>query len=74
MGDEREDMMIEAGKHRPTRSPAVQQHYVALMHPLAGQDMRENSLISTTWATATRTGSTTTSSAHGAAAASSRRT
>lgn len=49
MGDEREDMMIEAGANRPTRSPAVVQHYVALMHPLVSQDMRENATISTAW-------------------------
>jgi len=48
-GDEREDMMIEAGKHRPTRSPTVTQHYIALIHPLPSQDMRENATISTAW-------------------------
>ena len=50
MGDEREDMMIEAGAHRPSRSPAVSQHYVALIHPLAAQDMRENAQVNTAWA------------------------
>lgn len=50
MGDEREDMMIEAGANRPTRSPAVSQHYVALISPLVAQDMRENSTIVTAWA------------------------
>lgn len=50
-GDEREDMMIEAGAYRdPSRSPAVTQHYVALIHPLAAQDMRENSSVQTAWA------------------------
>lgn len=50
MGDEREDMMIEAGANRPSRSPAVSQHYVALISPLVAQDMRENSTIVTAWA------------------------
>lgn len=50
-GDEREDMMIEAGSYRdPSKSPAVMQHYVALIHPLAAQDMRENSQVNTAWA------------------------
>jgi N4-gp56 family major capsid protein len=49
MGDEREDMMIEAGKNRPSRAPAAIQHYVGLIHPLAAQDMRENATIATAW-------------------------
>ena len=50
-GDEREDMMIEAGAYRdPSKSPAVMEHYVALIHPLAAQDMRENSQVNTAWA------------------------
>ena len=50
-GDEREDMMIEAGAYRdPSKSPAVMQHFVALIHPLAAQDMRENSQVNTAWA------------------------
>jgi len=48
-GDEREDMMIEAGRNRPSRAPASIQHYVGLIHPLAAQDMRENATISTAW-------------------------
>jgi hypothetical protein len=49
-GDEREDMMIEAGAYRdPSKSPAVMQHYVALIHPLPSQDMRENSQVNTAW-------------------------
>ena len=51
MGDEREDMMIEAGAYRdPSKSPAVMQHYVGLMHPLPAQDMRENAQVNTAWA------------------------
>ncbi len=50
-GDEREDMMIEAGAYRdPSKSPAVMQHYVGLMHPLPAQDMRENAQVNTAWA------------------------
>ena len=49
MGDEREDMMIEAGANRPDRAPAVIQHFVALMHPLVSQDMRENATIVNAW-------------------------
>ncbi len=51
MGDEREDMMIEAGAYRdPSKSPAVMQHYVGLLHPLPAQDMRENAQVNTAWA------------------------
>jgi N4-gp56 family major capsid protein len=49
-GDEREDMMIEAGAYRdPSKTPAVMQHYVGLIHPLVAQDMRENSTVATAW-------------------------
>jgi len=48
-GDEREDMMIEAGQDRPSRGPAAIQHYVGIIHPLASQDMRENATVSTAW-------------------------
>jgi len=49
-GDEREDMMIEAGAYRdPSKSPAVMQHYVGIIHPLAAQDMRENAQVNTAW-------------------------
>ena len=51
MGDEREDMMIEAGAYRdPSKSPAVMPHYVGIIHPLAAMDMRENAQINTAWA------------------------
>lgn len=50
MGDEREDMMIEAGAYRdPSKTPAVMQHYVALIHPLSAQDMRENTTVVNAW-------------------------
>ena len=50
MGDEREDMMIDAGENRPSRNPAVAEHYVAIVHPLVSQDLRENASISNAWA------------------------
>lgn len=49
MGDEREDMMIEAGSYRGDKSPAVMEHYVALMHPLVSQDMRESATVVNAW-------------------------
>jgi N4-gp56 family major capsid protein len=50
-GTEREDLMIEAGAYRdPSKSPSVMEHYVALIHPLPAQDMRENAQVNTAWA------------------------
>lgn len=50
-GDEREDMMIDAGAYRdPSKTPATMQHYVGLIHPLVAQDMRENASVTTAWA------------------------
>ncbi|VWB67425.1 N4-gp56 family major capsid protein [Burkholderia lata] len=50
-GDEREDMMIEAGAYRdPSTTPRVKQHYVALISPFSAQDMRENSSVQQAWA------------------------
>ena len=49
MGDEREDMMIEAGAYRDSKSPAVSEHFVSLIHPLVAQDMRESALIANAW-------------------------
>jgi N4-gp56 family major capsid protein len=50
MGDEREDMMLEAGAYKDmSKSPAVMEHYVALIHPLPVQDMRENAQVNTAW-------------------------
>jgi N4-gp56 family major capsid protein len=49
-GDEREDMMIEAGSYRdPSKSPAAMPHYVSIVHPLVAQDMRENSVVTNAW-------------------------
>lgn len=52
MGDEREDMMLEAGSNRGDRSPAVAEHYVALIQPLVSQDMRESAAVQNAWALA----------------------
>jgi N4-gp56 family major capsid protein len=51
MGDEREDLMIEAGARKDmSRSPAVMQHYVALISPFPVADMRTNATVSSAWA------------------------
>jgi len=52
LGDEREDMMIEAGSFRGDRSPASSEHYIALIHPLVAQDMGENASVQNAWALA----------------------
>jgi N4-gp56 family major capsid protein len=50
MGDEREDLMIEAGARKDmSKSPAVMAHYVALIHPLPTQDMRQNATVANAW-------------------------
>lgn len=50
-GDEREDLMIEAGARKdPSKSPASMAHYVALIHPLPTQDMRQNATVANAWA------------------------
>ena len=50
-GDEREDLMIEAGAYKDmSKSPSMMEHYVALIHPLVVQDMRENAQVNTAWA------------------------
>jgi hypothetical protein len=48
-GDEREDMMVDAGGYRKSKNPAVMPHYVGLIHPLPTQDMRENATIVAAW-------------------------
>lgn len=51
MGDEREDLMIEAGTRKDmSRSPSVMQHYVALTHPLPVQDMKQSATVANAWA------------------------
>ena len=50
MGDEREDLMIEAGAYKDqSKSPAAMQHYVAMIHPLPVQDMRQNATVANAW-------------------------
>lgn len=51
MGDEREDLMIEAGARKDmSRSPAVMQHYVALIAPFPVADMKTNATVANAWA------------------------
>jgi len=52
MGDEREDMKIDADRspNRGSNSPAVMEHYVALVHPLVSQDLRQNASVVQAWA------------------------
>lgn len=50
MGQMEEDAKIEAGKPSTgSKDPRGMQHYVAIMHPLVEQDMRENSTVVTAW-------------------------
>lgn len=51
MGDEMTDTKIEAdgGGARASSNPRATPHYVAVMHSLVVQDMRENSTISQAW-------------------------
>ncbi len=49
-GDEREDMKIDAGAYKPGKTPANMPHYVALIHPLPVQDMRESASVVNAWA------------------------
>src|SRR5712664_2725085 len=51
MGDERTDMMKEAGAYNDrSKSPATMEHYVALIHPLPVNDMRQNATVANAWA------------------------
>lgn len=50
MGQMEEDAKITAGKpSMASKDPKGHSHYVALMHPLVEQDMRENSTVVTAW-------------------------
>jgi len=50
LGDEREDMMKEAGARADaSKSPANMEHYVAMIHPLPTQDMRQNATVANAW-------------------------
>ena len=49
-GQMEEDAKIAADKPgKASKSPAGMEHYVAILHPLVEQDMRENSTIVTAW-------------------------
>ena len=49
-GDEREDMKKDMdAKSKASSNPSVMPHYVALVHPLVAQDLRQNSTIATAW-------------------------
>lgn len=49
-GDERVDMKLDANARRDaSKNPGVMPHYVALVHPLVAQDLRQNSTIATAW-------------------------
>src|SRR5258706_3657754 len=51
MGDERDDMMKEAGARKDvSKSPATMEHYVALIHPLPVNDMKQNATVANAWA------------------------
>ena len=49
-GDERIDMMNDANANtKASKMPSAMPHYVALIHPLPVQDLRQNSTIATAW-------------------------
>lgn len=51
-GDERIDVQVMRDpklRKDVSRSPAVMPHYVALVHPLVTQDLRQNTTIATAW-------------------------
>ncbi len=51
MGDELTDTKLEAdaGGAKASSDPRSMPHYVALIHPLVAEDMRENSTVVTAW-------------------------
>lgn len=50
MGQRAEDEKVTAGKpSMASKDPRGFQHYVAVLHPLVEQDMRENSTVVTAW-------------------------
>jgi N4-gp56 family major capsid protein len=49
-GDERVDMMEDANAYKNmSKKPSAMPHYVALVHPLVTQDLRQNATIATAW-------------------------
>ena len=50
LGDEREDMKKDMGaRTNASANPGSMPHYVALVHPLVSQDLRQNTSISNAW-------------------------
>lgn len=49
-GTERPDMKADANAHtKASSAPSAMPHYVALIHPLVEQDMRQNTTVSNAW-------------------------
>ncbi len=48
-GDEREDIKRDANTNKKYDPAASASHYVALIHPLVTQDMRENASVANAW-------------------------
>lgn len=51
MGDEQTNIKVDArgGEPKAGANPRGNPHYVAILHPLVEQDMRENSTVQTAW-------------------------
>jgi N4-gp56 family major capsid protein len=49
MGPEDEDLKVDVRTLKGGRSPSVEPHYVAMIHMLVAQDLRQNSAITTAW-------------------------
>ena len=48
-GSEATDIFVTAGKAMKPKDPSAMPHYIAVMHNLVEQDMRQNSTIATAW-------------------------
>lgn len=49
-GEERPDMKANMGAYgKASKSPSAMPHYIALIHPLVEQDMRQNTTVSNAW-------------------------
>lgn len=48
-GSEETDVFVTAGAVKKPKDPASMPHYIAIMHNLVEQDMRQNSTIATAW-------------------------
>lgn len=51
MGDEQTNIKVDArgGEPKASKDPRTNPHYVAIVHPLVEQDMRENASVVTAW-------------------------